>query len=70
MAVKSVNWRKIRSPSWVQTILLTVALEFFFLVGALLSGIVFKADTKMLLHNMLEHAGGKGESYPLDSENI
>lgn len=30
MAVKSVNWRKIRSPSWVQTILLTVALEFFF----------------------------------------
>lgn len=54
----------------MQTILLTVALEFFFLVGALLSGIVFKADTKMLLHNMLEHAGGKGESYPLDSENI
>lgn len=54
MAVKAVNWRKIRSTSWVQTILLTVALVFF-LAGALLSAIVFKADTKTLLHNMLEH---------------
>lgn len=39
----------------MQTILLTVALVFFFLAGALLSGIVLKADTKTLLRNMLEH---------------
>lgn len=38
----------------MQTILLTVALVFF-LAGALLSGIVLKADNKTLLHNMLEH---------------
>lgn len=40
----------------MQTILLTVALVFFFWPGLYcLQGIVFKADTKTLLRNMLEH---------------